>query len=241
MDSAKDKVSNARDIVVPVAVKAKTAANSSWDTAIGVFVPLADAARDGAARAAKLPHKEVTNRWYSRNDEPKAARLKAADTPSGGHLSGTLIGLLAAGAAIGATGALVARRRNRTRWADYEPGSVKSDAAQLIDTTKQKLDTDTDYPDVAHKVATWAKDHVDQLRHKIHEATADHPDSLAAKAKSGAHDVKEKISEGAAHLHEKSEARLNDASARRGTANKAADGTTDEVEDLLRSTRNGRM
>jgi hypothetical protein len=230
--SAKSKVSNARGLVGPTAGKAKDAAGHGWESTIAAFVPLAEAAKEGAAKAAKLPP--------YKKDAPKT-KVKA-ETSSDSNVSGAMFTLLAAGAAIGATGALVARRRNRTRWADYEPESVKTDADLLIDSTKAKLAStaDDDHPDVAHKVATWAKEHVDTLRHKIHEATADHPESLKSTANDltgKARDGKEKISDSASHLQDKTEAKLNDASARRSTMSKASD----EVDDLLRSTHNGRM
>jgi hypothetical protein len=56
------------------------------------------------------------------------------------------------------------------------------------------------------------------------------------------------MSEGASHLVDKTEARLNDASARRGTTSKPSDAmgnagerASSEVDDLLRSSKNGRM
>lgn len=43
-----------------------------------------------------------------------------------------VMALIACGAAVGAAGALVARRRNRAKWADYEPSRLESEATSML-------------------------------------------------------------------------------------------------------------
>ena len=173
--------------------------------------------------------------------------------------------LLATGAAVGAAGALVARRRTRAKWAEYEPSSLSADASSFRDAGATSKNLGDKPKSAAHdvtdgeieagkigKATTWTKDHtkstVDTIRHKIHEATADHDD-----AGSTVDRMADKANEGAGHMADKAEAKFNDASSRAGSpqsnagakagdsATRAASRVDDEVDDLIRSAKNGRM
>ena len=77
--------------------KARNAANRRLSTTRDAFAPLYDQIREGAANARREPEMK-RNRW------PMVA------------------GLIAAGAAVGAAGAMIARRRRvAAQWDEYEP------------------------------------------------------------------------------------------------------------------------
>ncbi len=244
--AAKNRMGNARGQLGPGASKVSSAASHGWESTIAALAPLAEAARQGSVKASKLPHsKEVRIRsLHIKESGGKGKRKAVSDNDSGHHMPTGLIMLLAAGAAIGATGALVARRRNRTKWAEYDPASVRSDAAS----TRPPMDAthDDEMPSTAAKLAAWAKDHTksaaDTVRSKLHDVTADTSDRLGDRP-DRASNAKDRIGDGASHLADKTEARMNDASGRRTgmSGDNAADRATDEVDDLLRSTKNGRM
>ncbi len=117
--------------VAPRATRARLAAGRGWDSAIA---PLAAAYREGAAdaRAAalKLSKKSKNGR--------KGKRMS-------GKRVGMLVGLLAAGAAVGAAGALVIRRRRKAKWSEYDVNdtfdSMSSDARSMLDRAGSKVDT----------------------------------------------------------------------------------------------------
>ena len=117
--------------VGPRAVAIKGAASRGWDTTASTLAPLAAAYREGAADATAAALK---------------MRKKAEKGRKGKHVSnkrtGMLIGLLAAGVALGAAGALVMRRRRQQEWAEYDPtgalDSMSSDARSMVDKTADK-------------------------------------------------------------------------------------------------------
>ena len=57
-------------------------------------------------------------------------------------------GLLAAGAAVGAAGALISRRRSRNRWTEFNTGrtstTISDDARSMLDSAKSALDNAVD-------------------------------------------------------------------------------------------------
>jgi len=244
----------------PGASKLSSAASQGWDSTRAAFAPLAEAARQGSANATKLPSHHGKEHWgrKARGKETRnKVKFKAVAESEPGHRIPTgLITFLAAAAVLGATGTLVARRRNRTRWAEYEPASVQADANSLIDSTKSQMSPVADaqeQPAGAAKFSTWAKDHtksaVDTMRQKIHEATADGQHKADGRNGGRMVDGKDRLTDGdsAGHLVDKAEARMNDASERRGASPSrdsmanAGDRATDEVDDLLRSAKNGRV
>jgi cytoskeletal protein RodZ len=90
----------AAEVVTPRYDRARDVAAKGWTTTRGAFQPMVDQMRMGAANARaeyEQAHKK-RNRWPA------------------------LVGLLAAGAAVGATGAMIARRRKAAaEWEEYEP------------------------------------------------------------------------------------------------------------------------
>lgn len=90
----------ASESVAPTYARARDAANRGWVTTRGAFVPLYEQMRDGAANARR---------------EFDVPSTKKSRWP-------VLVGLLAAGAAVGAAGAVVARRRRAAaEWDEYDP------------------------------------------------------------------------------------------------------------------------
>jgi hypothetical protein len=97
----------AAEKMTPTYDRARGVAGRGWDTTRGAFAPLYEQMRDGAANARK-EYVVVSGR---RNRWP------------------ILVGLLAVGAAAGAAGAVMARRRRaEAEWDEYEPlGGIDSD------------------------------------------------------------------------------------------------------------------
>jgi hypothetical protein len=117
----------ARDRVQPTASKAKDAASGSWDSALATLTPLVTAATAKAQQVssttAKVSKKEAK---ANKKDAKKNAKKlqKRADKTLGrkkSRKSGKLGGLLLAGAAVGAAGAYVVRKRRQEQWDEYDP------------------------------------------------------------------------------------------------------------------------
>ena len=257
---AKDKVGEAREWASPTKVTA--AAAQSWDATVAALAPLMQAAKDGSAKAHKI---EARTTKIDSNGTKKVRKVVETTTPADHHMSGTVVALIATGAAVGAAGALAARRRNRVKWSEYEPSQLHSDAKGLLDSSSTATTSmsssagDMGEPGVIKKCADWTKEHAqnayDSVRHKIHEATApDHDmgDSLdrmkntAGEMSDDARDTvrkaNEHLNEGASHFGDKTKDKLNEASSRvSDTAKRTSDRTSDSVDDLLRSSKNGRM
>ena len=158
------------------------------------------------------------------------------------HMSGTVAALIATGAAVGAAGALAARRRNRVKWSEYEPSQLHSDAKDLLDSSSTATTSLSDdargmgEPGMIKKAADWTKDHAqlayDSVRRKIHEATADHGDlgddmgmaadkmkdrtgDMTEEARGSVRKANEHLNEGASHFGDKTKDKPNESSARR--------------------------
>jgi hypothetical protein len=247
---AKDKVSTARDWTTPKSGKVTGAASSSWDTTMAALAPLLQAAREGATKASELEAKGIK---IDRNGTKKV-RMEVETTSPEHHMSGTVAALIATGAAVGAAGALAARRRNRVKWSEYEPSQLHSDAKDLLDYARGIGE-----PGMIKKAAGWTKDHAQQAygsaRRKIHEATADHRDlgddmstaadtmknrtgEMTEEARGSVRKANEHLNEGASHFGDKTKDKLNESSSR---ASESGKGSGDSVEDMMRSSKNGRM
>jgi hypothetical protein len=129
------KVSAAREYVSPATGKVRDTASHGWETTMAALAPLAAAARDGAkdgSRKARRAARKAKGKGY-RAIGKKENRMSRKRWPM-------LAGLLAAGAAVGAAGALV-RRRRKKQWQEYDPsrslestaGSAKSAAHRVAD------------------------------------------------------------------------------------------------------------
>jgi hypothetical protein len=266
--TAKDKTASARGFVKPAAGRVTNTASRGWDSTIAVFAPLTEAAKQGSKRGTKLREQEMNQKSAKNKGGNQTSWMAFASTKeaeSSGHAG--LYVLLATGAAVGAAGALAARRRTRTKWAEYEPSSLHSDASSFAEagaTSKslteksptEKSATDkSGVPGAVAKYATWTKEHAKStagtLRHKIHDATAEHDDidgSVTDKVDKAAAKTGEKVNEGASHLADKADARYNASTPTGGSttntpgsANRTGDRIDDEVDDLIRSSKNGRM
>ena len=131
--------------------RARNAASLSWYTTKDAFAPLYEQMREGAANARK-EQQVKKNRWP------------------------VLVGLLAAGAAVGAAGAVVARRRRTAaQWDEYDPMPAVSDASYgsptSSSTAASKMAGATDKvtasaANVADAVSTQAGKAADSLHEK---------------------------------------------------------------------------
>ncbi len=104
-DSARERL--------PRAGRMRDAAAHGLDSTVAAFVPLMDAARTGAADATR---KAQQARSKARKRESARTRKRAT----------MLVGLLTAGVAAGAAGAVMAKRRNRNRWEEYESRAINA-------------------------------------------------------------------------------------------------------------------
>ncbi len=286
MGSARGYVGTARAYVVPGTAKMTRAASRGWDTTIALVMPLADAARVGSIRAATLPQgikvpsgvkaqavkaqaikAQAIRAQAIRAQAMKAQamRKKAPPAPSGGHTATAMVSIVAAGAALGATGALVARRRNRSKWAEYEPAALQDDAQAFVEQTRSSGRGAADGPRTASKMAGWAKEHsrsaVDGVRGKMHDSSATSAgshmdemtsrpgrmgDDMAEPMPGKASDATERAADGAHHMADKADAKLNDAAGRRGAkpspkSTDATDGSGDATPNAMPPNKNGRQ
>jgi hypothetical protein len=116
------KIDAAMGRVQPTAIKARDAAAQSWDSAIATLTPLVATATE-SARHAGWPPVEL-----GRNSKKKAKLKRRRRTGT------KLVGLLLAGAAVGAAGAYVVRMRRREQWDEYNPsGPVSAPVAGADD------------------------------------------------------------------------------------------------------------
>jgi len=121
---------SARGHLPPSIGKARHLAAHGLGTTMTAFAPLLEAARTGAATAT---------------DKARKAKNKAGKEESGmsRKRTGLLVGLLAAGAAAGATGAMMARRRNRAKWEEYEQRGIQAarqGAKSMLDSAQSTMD-----------------------------------------------------------------------------------------------------
>jgi hypothetical protein len=108
----------------------RDAAAHGLDSTVAAFTPLVDAARTGAANATR---KAQRARRKAMKRESGLARKRAT----------ILVGLLTAGVAAGAAGAIIARRRNRSRWEEYESrgiSAMQGGTRSALDATRSTVD-----------------------------------------------------------------------------------------------------
>jgi len=123
------KIYAARDRVQPTAVKAKDAASSSWDSALATLTPLVTAATEKTQRVSKSTakaSKKDAKKKAKKLDKSAARALGRKRSNRGAKLGGLLI----AGAAVGAAGAYVVRKRRQEQWDEYDPTPVTSSTTQ---------------------------------------------------------------------------------------------------------------
>jgi hypothetical protein len=181
--------------------------------------------------------------------KPVMKKKNVAPPEPNGHMATAMVSIVAAGAALGATGALVARRRNRSKWAEYEPAALQDDAQAFVDQTRSSGRGGADGPRTASKMAGWAKEHsrsaVEGVRGKMHDSSATSAgshmdemtsrpghmsDDMAEPMPGRTSDTAERTGEGAHHMADKADAKLNDAAPRRGAKPKSAE-ASDAADD----------
>lgn len=159
--------------------KARSAATKGWVSTRDAFAPLYETMREGAKNARSKAEKNVAE---NRRTWP------------------VLLGFLAAGALIGAAGAMIARRRRLARqWDEYEPSALEdTGAVSATDAASGKVSAATKKvaggaAAVADSVSTQASKLADTLHEKAGtasrsaaDAVTDAAGNLAGKAKEGA-------------------------------------------------------
>jgi len=134
------KIHAARDRVQPTATKAKDAASSSWDSAVATLTPLVAAATENAAKVSKRTVK--ANKKTARKLERRTNRVLGRKRRRRTGIK--LGGLLLAGAAVGAAGAYVVRKRRREQWDEYDPsGPIGAQAGGADDAAFEPADETT--------------------------------------------------------------------------------------------------
>jgi hypothetical protein len=118
--------------------RVKESASHGWESTIAAFAPLAAAAAEGAREAGR-----TTKRAGRKARRTGATKMRAVSPTKESRMSRNrwpmLAGMLAAGAAVGAAGALVMRRRKQQQWQEYDPSHamepVAADADEKMDGT----------------------------------------------------------------------------------------------------------
>lgn len=161
--------------VGPTTGKMRTAATRSMDTTMSALAPLAAAYREGAADATRAAMKSSALK--------KESKMSRKNT-------GMLIGLLAAGAAVGVAGALVMRRRKHQQWSEYDPSEalegIKSDSRSMLHKASDKASSAID------KAGTQAGRMMDRGSDKMSSASSsirDTRDEMKSKTESAAEDA----------------------------------------------------
>jgi hypothetical protein len=121
------RVETARDYVAPAAERVRSTATDGWQSTMAAFAPLAAAAAERARHAGSATQKASSKRI------PMMGKKQSRGTRKRWSF---LTGLLVAGAAAGAVGAVLVRRRQQPDWESYDPGStlepVRGDTEVLI-------------------------------------------------------------------------------------------------------------
>jgi hypothetical protein len=118
--------------------RVKESASHGWESTIAAFAPLAAAAAEGAREAGR-----TTKRAGRKARRTGATKMRAVSPTKESRMSRNrwpmLAGMLAVGAAVGAAGALVMRRRKQQQWQEYDPSHamepVAADADEKMDGT----------------------------------------------------------------------------------------------------------
>jgi hypothetical protein len=132
---------------------ARDVAVRGWMGAMGAFSPLVDQMREGAANARRQYEEPGRNRWPM------------------------LVGLLAAGAAVGAAGAMIVRRRRAAaQWDEYEPVSPMGEAPYE---TPSKPSAAAKVSSGAATVAESVSTRAGKLAESLHGKSARSPESGA--------------------------------------------------------------
>jgi hypothetical protein len=118
--------------------RVRETASHGWESTMAAFAPLAAAAAEGAREAGR-----TTKRAGRKARRASTKKMRAATPQRESRMSRKrwpmLAGMLAAGAAVGAAGALVMRRRKQQQWQEYDPSHamepVAADTGETTDPT----------------------------------------------------------------------------------------------------------
>jgi cytoskeletal protein RodZ len=141
----------AAEKITPTYDRARAAANRRLATTKDTFSPMYEQMREGAANARKARGLQALQQL---NEESKPNRWPA------------LFGLLATGAAVGAVGAMIVRRRRAAeQWEDYDPMTA-IDEAQYGDKQSPTQKVTAGAASVADSVSSQASKLADSLHEK---------------------------------------------------------------------------
>jgi hypothetical protein len=116
------RVSAARGRVRPTATRARDVASTGWDSALATLIAATDNARQMGKRTTKADRRNA--RKLEKRTNKALSRMQRRRT--GARLGS----LLLAGAAVGAAGAYVVRKRRHDQWTEQEPSGPLDSSAQ---------------------------------------------------------------------------------------------------------------
>lgn len=160
------KVNTARSRVTPAAGRVKSAATSSWGSTIAALAPLAKAATEGARQAgtttrnAKADNAKALQKnakALQKNAQALQKKSKAVKGKKAKPNRSKFGTLLIAGAAVGAAGAMVLRRRKQQQWDQYDPSRpIGADDRTAVD-SMVPASVPSDYGTEATRTPTMEK------------------------------------------------------------------------------------
>ncbi|MDI1464252.1 hypothetical protein QEZ54_25065 [Catellatospora sp. KI3] len=157
----------------------RRATSGGIDSTMSTLAPLIAAYREGAANAT------ATAKKVKAKARKKEAQVSHRNTKM-------LVGLLAAGIAAGAVGALVVKRRKQQQWSEYDPSqaleSVRGEGRSAVDKISGKADSAID------KATHHASKAMDKTADKLHSASSSLKDSRSG-MKSKVDDMAESASD----------------------------------------------
>ncbi len=183
----------------PTTGRMRRVTTRGMDSTMTTLAPLVAAYREGAADALKSSQKAYA----------KTAKKKKGGHVSRGSNTGMLIGLLAAGAAVGIAGALVMKRRRQQQWSEYDP-------SQALESMRSESRSMTD------KVSDKAENVIDKATHhttKAMDKTADKLQSASSSLKSGRDNMKARVDETAEAANDATDSYLSKYSSTSGSKN----------------------
>ncbi|GIJ51511.1 hypothetical protein Val02_83970 [Virgisporangium aliadipatigenens] len=133
--AAAHAASGTADYVSPKVATAKKKGRNARKATASTFGPMVTSARDGSRNVARTARKSaIKGKAKLTGREPQVRRWPTI-----------LGGLLAAGAAIGATGAIIARRRaNRSQWEEYGTTHTTSRSDSMIESARSTMESGKD-------------------------------------------------------------------------------------------------
>lgn len=167
----------------------RNAASSGWDSTVTALAPIAAAAKHGALQAGQMKAKRI--------GKMKAKQMRRLSKEMGKPRRRRwpmLARLLAIGAAVGAVGAMVMRRRQRQQWEEYDASHARSTVGETADTVKNSfggtMDKVSDRASAggekAKDTASRAADRVSSMAEKASDKVTSTADKATGKVSSAA-------------------------------------------------------